>query len=52
MWIMWKRNRFMFMTYEITDQFISSGVTNLISGEKAEVLCKYASNSNIKRRVL
>ena len=52
MWIMWKRNRFMFMTYEITDQFISSGVTNLISGEKAEVLCKYASNSNIERHVL
>lgn len=52
MWIMWKRNRFVFTTNEVVDQFISGVITDLISGEKVEVLCVYASNSNIKRRVL
>ncbi|MCQ7632730.1 hypothetical protein NP173_24115, partial [Salmonella enterica] len=52
MWIMWKRNRFVFTTNEVVDQFISGVITDLISGEKVEVLCVYASNSNIERRVL
>ena len=52
MWIMWKRNRFVFTTNEVVDQFISGVITDLIFGEKVEVLCVYASNSNIKRRVL
>ena len=52
MWVMWKRNRFVFTTHEVTDQFISSLVTDLISGESRKVMCVYASNSNIERRDL
>ena len=49
MWIMWKRNSFVFTTNEVVDQFIFGVITDLISGEKVEVLCVYASNSNIER---
>ena len=52
MWVMWKRKRFVFTTCEVTDQLISEVVTDLISGEKVEVLCVCASNSNIERCVL
>ena len=52
MWVMWKRNRFVFMTYEVADQFISGLVTDLILWESVEVLCVYAYNINIERRIL
>ena len=52
MWVMWKRSRFAFTSSEVVDQFITCLVTDLTSSENIEVLCVYASNNNIERRVL
>lgn len=41
-----------FTPSEVADQFISGLVTYLLLGDSIEVLCVYASNSNIESRIL
>ena len=52
MWVMWKKSRFVLTPGEEEDQFVSGSLTDLLSGDCVEVLCVYAFNNNVERRLL